>query len=397
MFRALKRLVFKVDDLEQARQWYADILDSEPVYSSPAAAIFQVGDCSLSLAQANGPLPPAGARIDIYWDVDDVAATMAQLEAKGAQVLAPLRDVLEIRTVLLLDPFGNRIGLTSPVPVAKAETVADRPSQTALTVALSRALAAREERTALRGPDDLADLFLPAEAKPFLESPVQARWVIDHQLTAPLYAYFLARTAYLDAQFTAACRDGVDQVVFLGAGYDTRPYRFRDNLGITRVFELDSAPTQQRKRDLLARAGVPLPACLTYVPIDFERETMSDRLLQAGFDPRCKTLFIWEGVTYYLSESAVVDTLRFIAGNAPTGSQLCFDYLQQKLESINAAEPFRFWIARDQLPVLLSSHGFDLVEELDARALEQRYLTLPDGTLGERVMTRFGIVRASVR
>ncbi len=412
MLRGLKRLVMQVDDLAAARKWYGEFLDSQPIYDTPLAAIFQIGDCSLSLVRPE-PVAPAGAsasdtasasagtsagtHIDAYWDTEDVAAAIDRLTAMGAQVVTPMREFMQMRTALLCDPFGNRIGLTGAAPVTRTETVAERPSQSAITVAFSRALAAREPRPTLRGPDSLAHLFLPEEARPILDSPDKMRWAIDHQLTAPLYAYFLARTAYIDRLFADACRSSLPQIVFLGAGYDTRPYRFRDSLGSTRIFEVDSAPTQQRKRGILGQAGITAPDSLTFVTIDFEHESLAQCLLPAGFDPKKETLFIWEGVTYYLSETAVAETLGFVSSHAPAGSRLCLDYLQQKLESVHAAEPFRFCIPRVQFPELLARHGFELIEDLDASDLERRFLTLPDGTSGDRVMTRFGLALARIR
>ena len=63
--------------------------------------------------------------------------------------------------------------------------------------------------------------------------------------------YFLARTAYFDHVFKSACEENIPQIVFLGAGYDTRACRYKDIIKSTRIFELDILPTQQHKKEIL--------------------------------------------------------------------------------------------------------------------------------------------------
>jgi methyltransferase (TIGR00027 family) len=95
----------------------------------------------------------------------------------------------------------------------------------------------------------------------------------------------------------------------------------------TRIFELDIASTQQRKKQFLQQANVPIPAQLAFVSIDFERDTLAEVLTRAGFNENKKALFIWEGVTYYLSVRAVDKTLAFVRSHSPVSSNICFDYM----------------------------------------------------------------------
>jgi methyltransferase (TIGR00027 family) len=110
------------------------------------------------------------------------------------------------------------------------------------------------------------------------------------------------------------------QLVVLGAGLDTYAYRgaMRDRL---RVFEVDLPATQIWKRQRLAEAAIPLPACLTFTPIDFERGTLSGGLEAAGFDPAQQTFFTWLGVVPYLTVEAVWATLGFIP-SLPNGAHV---------------------------------------------------------------------------
>ena len=131
-----------------------------------------------------------------------------------------------------------------------------------------------------------------------------------------------ARVGFFDAAVDRYLPE-VDQFVILGAGFDTRAYRLPDDIPV-RVFEVDSPPTQAVKRATLDRAGVPAGA-VTFVPADFERQDWLACLAATGFDAGARTLFLWEGVTMYLTRAAVEDTLRKIASTAP-GSVVAFDY-----------------------------------------------------------------------
>ena len=125
-----------------------------------------------------------------------------------------------------------------------------------------------------------------------------------------MYEFMLARTAFFDGVVEAALRDNLPQIVILGAGYDSRAYRFKDLFQGTRLFELDAPPTQARKREILRQAGIPLPEHLVFVPVNFTTADLADVLAQAGFKPDQPTLFIWEGVTYYLSAEMVDSMLK---------------------------------------------------------------------------------------
>jgi methyltransferase (TIGR00027 family) len=186
----------------------------------------------------------------------------------------------------------------------------------------------------------------------------------------------------------------VPQIVFLGAGYDTRALRFRDQLGETKIFEIDAPSTQDRKVRILRASGIALPPQLKYIPVNFKTEDFGKKLEMEGFDNAEKTLFIWEGVMYYLPPAAVETTLRVIKENSPEGSRLCFDYMSAKLDSINSGEPFLFWIESSEIGSFLNLRGFKLLDHLDAAEMERRYLTLRDGSPAERSLSKLCLVYA---
>jgi methyltransferase (TIGR00027 family) len=394
MLKSPKRVVYQVTDFPKARQWYCDILDAQPMFDAPIASVFKVGDGSLSVVKSERSLPDDDGRTSVYFEVDDIEAVFARLLEAGGTELSPIRELLRIRTAQVRDPFGNVIGLCSGATFDRSRTVENRPSESALTVALVRALAARDDRPEVRGGDHLAELFLDDGLRGTLGDASGRSRLIARVVSPALYGYLTGRTAHLDSLFQQAIQSGLPQVVLLGAGYDTRAHRLQGPSRHTRIFEVDAATTQGRKRDLLSNAGVARPENLVYVPVDFAKDELATALDAAGFDRTVQTLFLWEGVTYYLPEEAVDLSLRALSAHCPAGSRLCFDIMTASLESVYAGEPFRFWIPTANLPELLRERGFKLVELLEAEELGERYLTLTDGTRAAPPLPQFCVVLA---
>lgn len=133
------------------------------------------------------------------------------------------------------------------------------------------------------------------------------------------------RARFAEDVIADAVRRGVRQVVVLGAGLDTFAYRHPYEGDGLRVFEVDHPSTQEWKRERLAAAGIPEPASLTFVPVDFESTKLPDGLAAAGFDASSPAAFSWLGVVQYLTDAAVYATLDLIAA-LPAGSDVVFDY-----------------------------------------------------------------------
>jgi methyltransferase (TIGR00027 family) len=199
----------------------------------------------------------------------------------------------------------------------------------------------------------------------------------------------LARTAFFDDVVTQALKADIGQIVFLGAGYDSRPYRFTSLIAHTRIFELDAEPTQRRKRECLEHAQIQIPARVTFVPVDFETDDLGATLLQAGFEAGKQSLFVWEGVTYYLSAEAVDHMLAFVRRNSAAGSSIAFDYaalsdetlneqaarqLREHLRGQHGDEPTKFGIPVGGLATFLAARGFEVREHLTASGMKQKYL-----------------------
>ena len=203
-----------------------------------------------------------------------------------------------------------------------------------------------------------------------------------------LRAFMAVRSRIAEDALAAAVSGGVAQYVVLGAGLDTFAYRnpFGDRL---RVFEVDAAATQQWKREQLEARAIAVPAALTFVPVDFTRETTFDALAAAGFDATEPAFVSWLGVTMYLDEPIVRGMLTSIAALAP-GSGVVFDYslspsmlglLQRRvLEEFSrrvaaAGEPWITSFEPPALRVVLGEAGFSRIEDLSPDDINDRYFS----------------------
>jgi len=199
--------------------------------------------------------------------------------------------------------------------------------------------------------------------------------------------WFIAvRSRIAEDAFALAYQHGVRQLVILGAGLDT--YAYRTPPSQLRIFEVDHPATQAWKRERLAEASIAIPPALSFVPVDFERETLADGLSAAAFDPTQPTFFTWLGVVPYLTETAVFATLGFIAG-LPGGAQVVFDYVnpaasmatrerraahQALAERVAAlGETLQCHFDSDALDAQLKTLGFREIEDFGPCEISQRF------------------------
>ena len=291
--------------------------------------------------------------------------------------------------------------------------VESKPSQTALFAALRRAISYNEFNNEQFGPDNLATALLPPYFRFFLKfKKIQANTKEKLDALLPgLTEYMIARTAYFDRQFKNALQDNTPQIVLMGAGYDTRAFRYADLNKGTRIFEMDIAPTQEYKKECLRKARIDIPQQVSFVPINFNKDSLGSVLEEAGFQPDLKTLFIWEGVSYYLDPDSVDTTLEFIS-MAADESMIVFDYtlaisgeevsdrygvkeFAQSMQEHHSGEELLFSIERDEIGPYLKKRGLKLVEHLYNQQIEQEYLTKTDGSLLGQMTGHFCFVTAS--
>jgi methyltransferase (TIGR00027 family) len=209
----------------------------------------------------------------------------------------------------------------------------EKPSWTAeLGAALRTAewLAPEDKRIC---DDPLAKEFLGFIFGTIAKSRLLTRIAIwfSERITPGMVGYIAGRVRYVDDYLKMRIDDGIEQLVILGAGYDSRAYRFDELKGRVKVFEVDYPATQKVKKEKVGKIFGSLPDHVVYVPIDFENQKLDDRLFESGYDRNLKTLFIWEGVTYYITPEAVDITLAFVTENSGEGSSIIFDYVFQSV------------------------------------------------------------------
>jgi methyltransferase (TIGR00027 family) len=284
-------------------------------------------------------------------------------------------------------------------------------SSTAGYTCFSRACATREQDERFRGPDYLAEIFMPPFPNVLLNVTFLRKLCMRKLFPSGIYEYVTARTRVFDQAFVDALDGGLSQVVLLGAGMDTRAFRFQEKNKGTTIFDLDIHATQCYKREVLGRKKIALPAELVFAPIDFNKQRLADVLAQAGYREGHQTLFLWEGVTMYLEAEAVDGTLAFIHSSAAEGSIVVFDYVRASVlryentlygekdirgTVARAREGWIFGIEDGSIESFLIERGFKLLSHYTPSDLEAAYLTAKDGTKFGRVNETHCIVIAQV-
>jgi len=286
-----------------------------------------------------------------------------------------------------------------------------KPSQTAFFSALRRAIANKIYQISPYAPDDLAEVFLPPYYRFFLKfkSIQRNTWEKLNIAFPGINEYIIARTAYFDKHFKSALERQIPQIVLLGAGYDSRAFRFADLNQKTKVFELDSLPTQNRKKACLKKAKLDIPQQISFVPIDFNHELLEDVLSKSGFNINQETLFLWEGVSYYLDPESAEETLNFFSNSTHIASIFVFDYtisiteedihdsygskaFLQSMAQHHADEAFMFSIPHGEIDRFLENRNLQCKEYLDNEDIEKRFLIDSTDQLIGRVAGHFRFV-----
>ena len=231
-----------------------------------------------------------------------------------------------------------------------------------------------EEYTAVQGYILGGAQFFEPEIDPATLQPndLLRRLVNVHIAPSPL-----CRASYTEKSLRAAVLTGAKQYVILGAGMDTFAFRETEFLSKYRVFEVDHPLTQVNKLERITRAGWTAPDNLAFVPVDFTKDSLAERLIAAGFDPSVKSFFSWLGVTYYLSVEAIDAMLSSLSKLCADGSSLVFDYPDEDffeapekrvqntiMMAKTGGEPMKTAFSYSELEMLLEKHGFLIYELL---------------------------------
>jgi methyltransferase (TIGR00027 family) len=198
----------------------------------------------------------------------------------------------------------------------------------------------------------------------------------------------LCRTRYIDDVLKRSLAEGIDQVVILGAGFDSRPYRIA-GMDRVRVFEVDLPGTEKLKKARLEKVLGAVPENVTLIGLDFDRQNLDDALSEAGFQKGQRTLFIWESVTQYITAVAVDGTLRTVSDLSGAGSAIVFTYVRRGLIdgtdrpewmgsflsfASKVGSPMIFGLDQAEVATYLADRGLRLVEDVGAADYQARYL-----------------------
>jgi methyltransferase (TIGR00027 family) len=253
------------------------------------------------------------------------------------------------------------------------------PSRTALIPA--------RQRAAHQLLDQGAILYDPFAIKILGEDERDLLQFAHHHPLAGIGRLFTAARSRIaeDALHTAVER-GISQIVILGAGLDTFALRTQPGATAMRVYEVDHPATQAWKRQRLAETQAAVPPWLRFVAVDFERDDLGGKLVEAGFQPDIPAFFSWLGVVPYLTQEAIDDTLDYMA--SIHRSEVVFDYMEppqafpqemrdlvqertEQLEKMNER-----WVSHfdaSGMASILRSHGFCNIEDISFQEIRSRF------------------------
>ncbi|MCP4551341.1 MAG: class I SAM-dependent methyltransferase, partial [Bacteroidetes bacterium] len=222
------------------------------------------------------------------------------------------------------------------------------------------------------------------------KSPIRSKifmW-ITHLINPGAVNTVSVRLRFIDDYIKTCIKDGFEQLVILGAGYDCRAYRMEELKNGVTVFEVDYPAIQNQKQHVLDRVLDKMPNHVVFVPYQLEEKGFGEQLLEQGYDKNKKSLFIMEGLIMYLAPEIVKELFSLISHHSCPGSSVIFDFLPPGIEdgsinnrggknmhkwAIKKGEPFKFGIDRNKLPQFLSEVGFDNVEAVAAEECRDKY------------------------
>ena len=268
----------------------------------------------------------------------------------------------------------NKASITALISSFGRAFYAENEKNPVFTDYLAKELMTDEEYAAVRGYILGGTQFFEPEIDPAKQEPkgLLRKLVNVHIAPSPL-----CRAAYTEKALKTAVLTGTKQYVILGAGLDTFAFRETAFVSKYRVFEVDHPITQADKKERMARACWTVPDNLTFVPVDFTKDSLAERLIAGGFNPKVKSFFSWLGVTYYLSAEVIDKTLAELSTLCEGGGTLVFDYPDEKffdapekrvqntiIMAKAGGEPMQSAFSYGELEKLLEKHGFLIYELL---------------------------------
>ncbi len=212
---------------------------------------------------------------------------------------------------------------------------------------------------------------------------------LERKSSAGKTGWLLCRVRYIDDVLRdCIAKKGLESVVNLGAGYDCRAYYIPGAEHI-RYFEVDHPKLIEKKKEKMKKILGKLPDHVIYVPVNFEKQSLDTELKKAGYDLKSKTLFIWEGVTQYISKEANDNTMNYV-GRAAPGSKIVFTYVKRSFiegKDLNGigdksmyawmVKGFKLWtfgLDPAKMRRYLSRYNLSPIEDVGSREMKERYI-----------------------
>jgi len=269
-----------------------------------------------------------------------------------------------------------------------------KSSRTAGFTCMYRAASHLEKNELYKSEDYIAPRLLPGLIKFLVKYKlINFNWAF---FPKGIYEYVIARTRYIDNIFKESIENGIDQILIFGAGFDSRAIRFAEKNMKTKIYELDSLHTQTAKIKQYRKRGISIPKNTIFIPIDFNVDSLSEKLELNGFESNKTTLFILEGIIMYLNKEAADELFKWIYELAVPESRVIFDYIYASVlrrENIyygeksiyrrvnSVQEPWLFGIEKGEMEAFLKNYNFKLIQNLDSEDLEKMFFRDEDGNI----------------
>lgn len=276
------------------------------------------------------------------------------------------------------------------------------PRSTAEGACAFRAAGALERDPAVRCPDSMAADFLGGFNVTTLARHRATRrlWLWGSSKKVPgAYTYEIARAKFIDEVVLGEAASGLDDLILLGAGLDSRPYRLAEQLRGVRVIEVDHPASLESKRARLRRLFGVEPDHVSFLAVDFNHDDLGAALAEAGHERSARTLVIWSGVSMYLPEAGVARTLSWVASHDDPPASIVFDaawagVIDGSREYFGAREireqvaeldePLRWGIPEGRAEETLERFGLRLERVVSGEEMRTAYLRRSDGSLHEQ-------------
>ena len=230
-------------------------------------------------------------------------------------------------------------------------------------------------------------------------------WLAE-KLVPGFHEHLISRTRFIDDLIKKSAASGVEQYVILGAGYDSRAHRLELPSSL-RIFEVDQPEVQARKRSKLPKE-LPNLESITYVAVDFSHQSLTEQLMDAGFDQSKSTVFTLEGVSQYITKEAFDSMIKEMAALTQKANSIFFvSYASELLNknpeacfgkgypnaekraklitygSAKVGEPWISFYGAEEIESVLSQNGYSIKENVTLKDLNSRYFAPVGRTLSE--------------